>query len=176
MGGAPLGKDGSFRKEGVYPLRPADAGHLPHLARAKQGRLSFWDFRCIRCIRFQISLQPLMVYRSIAPGPAALWEGGGLGNSLWGGVSAMESVYSKYAYRFNAALFLSRLPCQRRQRLNCQSNLGAGDSAAAAHEFARPSGEFGQGTANPSTTFGGPPPFDKGGWGAPAPVLLLITL
>ena len=39
-----------------------------------------------------------------------------------------------------------------------------GIHAVGVYEFAEGIGEFVHGTANPSTTFGGPPPFDKGGF------------
>ena len=54
-----------------------------------------------------------------------------------------------------------------------KSNLCAGDSAVGVNGFAQLFGEFVQSTANPSDLADArPPPFDKGGLGAAAPVLL----
>ena len=52
-----------------------------------------------------------------------------------------------------------------------------GIHAVGVYEFAEGIGEFVHGTANPSTTFGGPPPFDKGGFAQKpsSPTILTYT-
>ena len=53
-----------------------------------------------------------------------------------------------------------------------------GIHAVGVYEFADGIGEFVHSTANPSTTFGGPPPFDKGGFAQKpsSPTILTYTL
>ena len=53
-----------------------------------------------------------------------------------------------------------------------------GIHAVGVYEFAEGIGEFVHGTANPSPTFGGPPPFDKGGFAQKpsSPTILTYTI